>query len=297
MFAAFDAAFAQLDEHRIETVTSDYRVFAEALVGLIRDADQTYGSAATVGIGINGIVDPSGRSYSVNVPCINGKQVPVDLGGLLGRPVQCINDVRAFALSEANGGAGHAYRTMAGVILGTGAMGTLCVDGEVQSGAGGVAGEWGHLPIAATLVERHKLPLFSCACGQTACAECYVSGPGLGRLATHYLGENVDSHECIARMRAGDTHADGVFDIWVDLVAGCLAQIVLHVDPDVIIVGGGMSTIDEFYERLTRLWPNHVFEGVKLPPVLPARFGATSGVRGAYPRLMPGSEQRHYCRR
>lgn len=280
-FAVFDDTFKQVGERRIETITSDYGAFKDSLLELISEADLTYGNYSTVGIGINGIVDKSGHSYSVNVPCINGKQVPVDLSGLLGRPVQCLNDVRAFAMSEANGGAGDGFRTMVGVILGTGAMGTLCVDGKVQPGASGVAGEWGHLPIAVTLAERHELPLFPCACGRIACAESYLSGPGLGRLAEHFLEEQIDSHECVGRMRAGDTQADKVIDVWVDLIAGSFAQVVLHTDPEVIVVGGGLSKIGELYERLPRLWPNHVFEGVKLPPVLPARFGATSGVRGA----------------
>ena len=202
-FAVFDGRFEKLDDHRIDTITDDYQGLVDTLVGLVRNADSTYGNSSSVGIGINGIVDAAGCSFSANVPCINGKHVSTDLGNSLGRPVQCLNDVRAFAMSEAIGGAGQNYRTMVAVVLGTGVMGTLCVDGKIQSGASGIAGEWGHLPIAATLVERHQLPMLPCACGQMACAECYVSGPGLERLAAHYLGAALDPRDCVARARRG----------------------------------------------------------------------------------------------
>jgi len=280
-FAVFDGAFEKVSSHRISTPTENYEEFLSAISGLVSDADSTDGVSCSVGVGHNGIVDSDGRSFSANVPCINGKQVKENLTRLLDRRVQCLNDVHAFALSEAQGGAGDGYASMVGVILGTGVMGTMCNGGEVESGATGIAGEWGHIPIAATLAERYQLPLYECPCGLTACAECYISGPGLARLASHELNDKVSSYDCIERMRDGDPAAVSTFTIWIELVASSISQVILHTNPEVIVIGGGMSAVDELFERLPDATRQFLFKGVSPPPILRAKYGDASGVRGA----------------
>ncbi len=280
-FAVFDARFDKVDERHIETDVANYSALQNSIARFAKDTDSKYGSDSTIGVGVNGIVDADGRSYSVNVPCVNGKLFQKDLANKLGRGVTCINDVRAFALSEARGGSGDEFEIVVGVILGTGAMSALCVGGIPQAGAHGQSGEWGHLPVAATLIDRYGLPLYDCGCGSVACAECYVSGPGLTRIASHICGTETDSKKCIDDMRQGSAHARKAFDIWTDFVAASFAQIILHCDPEIIVLGGGMSQIKELYERLPVLLEAQLFDKVALPVILPARFGATSGVRGA----------------
>lgn len=280
-FAVFDSAFEPLNRSRVATHTEDYEKFLSTIRDLVLAEDARQGEACSVGVGFNGIVDCDGLSYSVNVPCLNRKRVKNDLAEVLGRPVGCLNDVRAFALSEARGGAGHGYETVVGMVLGTGVMGTFCRDGVPRMGASGVAGEWGHVPVSATLVRDLDLPLFECACGLTACTECYISGPGLERLARHFLNRDISSRDCIALMRSGDAAAGRVFDAWIDLVASSISQVILHQDPEAIVIGGGMSCIDEIFIRLPQATKKFLFEGVNVPPILKARYGDASGVRGA----------------
>lgn len=280
-FAVFDKNFNRITSHRTATVTNDYSGFISSIRSSLADADEIYGKTCSVGVGVPGILDNAGRSFSVNVPCLNGKCVQKDLLDALKRPVQCINDVRAFALSEAYGGAADGFETMAGVILGTGAASGFCQRGDLNLGMNGIAGEWGHLPVASTLAEEHGLPLFPCTCGARGCLENYVSGPGLARLAFHYLGQETKPADCIALARQGDPHASKVVTVWIDCIASVLAQIILHLDPEVIVIGGGMSKVSELYERLPLVTPNHLFSGVVLPTICQAKFGDDSGVRGA----------------
>ena len=245
------------------------------------EADAEYGSTSSVGVGLAGIVDRAGISFSVNVPCLNGKNVQTDLSQALDRDVRCINDVRAFALSEARGGAAEGFGTMVGVILGTGAASGYCRGGIPRLGTNGVAGEWGHLPIASTLVDQHNLPLFRCSCGALGCIELYVAGPGLARLAHHCTGDDIDTYECLARMRRGDKSALAAFDIWIDCVAGVFAQLILHVNPDAIVIVGGLSDIAELYDRLPAAVNRILLPGVTSPPIRRAVFGDDSGARGA----------------
>lgn len=280
-FAVFDHNFQCIHSERTSTPVNDYGAFIKSIGDLIKSGDAAYGANCTIGVGLTGLVDRQGNSFSVNVPCLNGKRVQDDLAAAIGRQVSCINDVRAFALSEAQGGAGEGYVTMVGVILGTGAASGTCHSGVLQLGANGVAGEWGHLPIASGLTERFKLPLFECTCGNLACAELYVSGPGLARLARHYINEEIDSAECVALMRRGDSAAARVIDIWIDCVASVTSQLVLHINPDVIVLGGGMSNIDELYDRLPSATQTMLPWTISPPPIRRALFGDASGVRGA----------------
>mgnify|MGYP001815893968 CR=1 FL=1 len=280
-FSIFDHDFKRIHSHRTKTPVDDYAAFIRTISELVAGGDASYGKECTIGVGLTGLVDRQGRSFSVNVPCLNGMQVQDDLVAAIGRRVCCINDVRAFALSEARGGAAEGCDTMVGIILGTGAASGTCHNGILNVGANGVAGEWGHLPMAAGLMQRHKLPTFECSCGNTGCAELYVSGPGLARLAQHFINEDVDSAECVARFRQGDSAAGNVINIWIDCVASIVSQLVLHINPDVIVVGGGLSNIDELYGRVPDIAKTMLPATVSPPPIRRAVFGDDSGVRGA----------------
>ncbi len=280
-FAVFDEGFARVHTHRIATPTTDYSDFVESVRALVHGADQEFGSESSVGLGLAGIVDQAGTSVSTNVPCLNGHRVADDLAGAIGRDVPCINDVRAFALSEARGGAAEGFSTMVGVILGTGSASGYCRDGIPRIGVDGIAGEWGHNPIPATVVARHALPLFDCVCGKSGCTEMYASGPGLANIALHYLQDAVKPAECIARMRNGDRAAENVFKVWIECVASAFSQIVLHSNPEIIVIGGGMSNVEELYDQLPGAVEMLLLTGVSPPPIRRAMFGDDSGVRGA----------------
>ena len=189
--AVFDNELNRLHAHRIATPTSDYIRLIQSIRELVDDHGNRFGRVESIGVGVPGIRDRDGRSFSVNVPCLNGQDVKSDLAAELGKTVVVINDGRAFALSEAHGGAGEAHDPMIGVILGTGAFGGYCIGGQLQGGRNGVAGEWGHLSIAATVRERYALPLHRCGCGALGCIECYVSGRGMSRIHRHVTGSDL----------------------------------------------------------------------------------------------------------
>ena len=144
-----------------------------------------------------------------------------------------------------------------------------------------MAGEWGHSPIAATVLKRHDLPLFDCSCGAVGCIECYVSGPGLSRLHEHVSGAIEIPENLVDGTRSGDPACRRTLDVWLDCVASCFAHFVLQINPDIIVVGGGLSSIDTLYSELPARLSECLFEGVEAPPIKRAAFGEASGVRGA----------------
>lgn len=280
-FAVFDDRLSRLSTRRIATPANDYGRFIQSIRELVEQADRNFPAAGVIGVGLPGIRDRKGRSFSVNVPCIAGRNVKDDLAAVLNRTVAVINDGRAFALSEANGGAGHGKDPLIGAILGTGAFGGYCIDGTVQGGRDGVAGEWGHLAIAATVRDRYGLPLHLCGCGKRGCIETYVSGRGLSRIHAHVAGSGLAAHRVVDGMRAGNAACKRAFRIWIDCVASCFAQLTLHINPEAIVVGGGLSQVRELYWQLPPVLSRHLFGGIRPPDIVPARFGDASGVRGA----------------
>ena len=280
-FAVFDDALNRLHTRRVATPADDYGRFIRSIRELVEAADGKFEYTDSIGAGVPGIRDRRGRSFSVNVPCIAGRNVKNDLTAALNRTVSVINDGRAFALSEAHGGAGHGKDPMIGVILGTGAFGGYCIGGSLQGGKDGVAGEWGHLAIAATVRDRHALPLHRCGCGMQGCVETYVSGRGLSRIHAHAGGSDLAADRVVDGMRAGDASCRRAFGIWLDCVASCFVQLILHINPEIVVVGGGLSQIGELYRRLPAKLSEYLFGGIPPPSVVPARFGDASGVRGA----------------
>lgn len=280
-FAVFDDDLNQCHRLRIATPTNDHDHLVRSIRELVEEADARFARADAIGVGVPGIRNHQGLSFSVNVPCITGQNVQDDLCAALNRPVAVINDGRAFALSEAHGGAGQGYDPMVGVILGTGVFGGYCIGGNLQGGRDGVAGEWGHLPIAPEIRDRYSLPLLPCGCGKRGCVETYISGPGLTQLHAHVGGSVISPERLVRRMRAGESTCKRTFGIWIDCIASCFAQLILHINPEIIVVGGGLSKIGELYPRIRPALSKHIFRELQPPDIVPARFGDSSGVRGA----------------
>lgn len=284
-FVAFGDALAPVERRRLATPAHDYSAFTQALTQLIEEADASFGDAighkAPVGLGMPGLQDREGRALCANLPGVTGHKVAQDMAQRLGRPVAMLNDTRCFALSEARGGAGEGHRVVFGAILGTGAAGGLVIDGHVEDGHRGLAGEYGHLPLPAALQQHYDLPLLTCGCGLPGCFEAYVAGEGLIALARHFGCDADDSRALAAAWRAGDDKALATRDAFLDILGASFANIVKLCDPDIIVLGGGLSLIDEVCAGLPQAIAGHLFAGLASPPVVRAKFGDSSGVRGA----------------
>ena len=281
---ACDDALNVLQRERIATPGDDFESFVEQTARLIEQSEAQVGRAATaVGLGMPGIVDGiSGCQLSSNVPALNGQRVAPALSARLNRPVHMGNDCQCFALSEANGGAAEGLPSMFGAILGTGAGGGFCVNGRLITGYNGLAGEWGHWPVPSAQVQRYGLPLLDCPCGLRGCLERYVSGRGLVALHQHLAGSTLDDAEAVHALAAsGNALAINALAIHLDLLAQALAGLVLAYDPHAIVLGGGLSKLQRLYEELPAAMARHLFRGVRVPPVLPPRFGDAGGARGA----------------
>jgi len=280
-----DGALRAVYRERIATPAVDFTHFVLAMQALIERADAAAGSRAATGIGLPGVIDSdTGRQVSSNVPALNGRPVAASLQEALQRPLAIGNDCQCFALSEARGGAADGLPTMFGAILGTGAGGGYCVAGRLLRGANGVAGEWGHWPVPANLLERHGLPLLDCPCGRSGCLERYVSGPGMSQLFSR-LGGSADATPMYIAARqanaAGSDAAARTLAVHADLLGHALATLVLTLDPHAIVLGGGLSQLPHLYQVLPAAIRRHLFAGVRVPPVLPPAFGDAGGTRGA----------------
>ena len=280
---ACDAALAVHHRQRVPTPTRDYAAFLQAIVDLVDAADAALGQrGVAVGLGLPGVRDrASGRQLSANVPSLTGHTVGADLQARLQRPLELGNDLQCFALSEAHDGTAAGYPSMFGVILGTGAGGGFCVGGRLIAGHNGIAGEWGHWSLPATLQQRHDLPLLDCGCGLRGCLERYVSGSGLAMIHARRGGTALDAAEVVARAQAGDAIAQQALDIHRDLLGYSFASLILALDPHVIVLGGGLSKLEQLYHDLPAAIVPYLFQGVRVPPILPPTFGDAGGARGA----------------
>jgi N-acetylglucosamine kinase len=275
-------SLAEVHRARIVTPAHDFAAFVEAIVTLVAHADIALGMHAPVGLGLPGVIDSAtGRQLSSNVPALNGRLVASTLQEALQRPVAIGNDCQCFALSEAQGGAADGLPSMFGAILGTGAGGGYCANGQLLRGFNGVAGEWGHWAVPAPLLAQHRLPVYNCPCGKRACLERYVSGPGMSRIHAELTGEDAEPLAIVARAAAGSKEAAHTLAVHIDLLGHALASLVLAVDPHAIVLGGGLSQLAHLYEQLPAAMRIHLFAGVSVPPILPPRFGDAGGARGA----------------
>ena len=272
-----DHGWTLVDHLEISTPRADYDDLVEALAGQVSWLRAQ--GAGPVGLGAPGLVGHDGRMLTANLPA-TGRQLPHDLARATGGHVPVLNDCRAFTLSEAVLGAGREARSVLGLVMGTGMAGGFSCEGRLIDGINGQAGEYGHTPLAHVSMRKHDLPVLECGCGRRGCYETYCSGPGLVRLATN-LGYPADAAELGAAAAAGDEAANRVLGIWAELVAGLLTSLVFTLDPDVIVLGGGLSKLPDVSRRLSLALQPELLAGTRAPSIVVAEGGDRSGARGA----------------
>ncbi len=270
---------------RIPTPTGGYEAILDAVAALAREVETEVAGACTVGIGIPGVLSPAtGLVKNSNTACLNGKPLDRDLSRALGREVRMANDANCFALSEATDGAGAGAATVFGVILGTGTGGGIVVDGRILTGPNAVAGEWGHNPLPWP--EGPERPGPPCYCGRSGCLETFLSGPGLSRDYRLSGEEERTAEEIAALALAGDALARAALDRHSDRLARGLASVINLLDPDVIVLGGGLSRMEHLAASVQERWGRWVFSDRVDTRLRTAQHGDSSGVRGAA-RLWP----------
>ena len=275
-----DGDGAERFRQRLATPATRYEGILDTIAQLVAQAEAQCGRFDSVGICTPGAIVPeTGLLKNSNTVCLNGKPLLADLVQRLGRPVFIENDANCFALSEATDGAGSGSASVFGVILGTGAGGGWVMHGRLHTGVNGIAGEWGHNPLPRAPGEDR--PGRPCYCGRVDCIETYVSGPGLARTHAGIAGVDIPAIQVAARLRQGDPAAAEAFARYVNHLARGLATVVNLCDPDVLVLGGGMSQVRELYPRLTQALPEFVFSDTVKTRILPPAYGDSSGVRGA----------------
>ena len=275
----------ELIRERVPTPGGNYRGTLTEVHELVLRLESRAGDPCTVGIGMPGSVSrATARVKNSNSTCLNGQPLYHDLEPLLGRPLRFANDADCFVLSEATDGAASGAAVVFGVIVGTGTGGGIVVNGQLLHGPNGIAGEWGHNPLPWP--GTGELPGRACYCGLEGCIETWLSGPALARDHLQYCGESLDAAEISRRALAGDTRARETLDRYMDRMARALASVINIIDPDVIVLGGGVSNTASLYEEVPRRWGSYVFSDRVDTKLVPAVHGDSSGVRGAA-RLWP----------
>lgn len=270
----------ELLRRRIATPQGDYRATLTAIAGLVAEAEAELGQTGSVGIGIPGAESlRSGLIKNANSTCLIGQPLRHDLQTLLRREVRLANDANCFALSEAIDGAGRDVETVFGVILGTGVGGGIVIRRQVLVGANAIAGEWGHNPLPRLAAADQPAP--DCYCGHRGCIETYLSGPGLTADHARHTGETLDAASIECRAAAGDTACEATLRRYEDRLGRALAGVINILDPQVIVLGGGLSNMQRLYRHLPACCAPYVFSDAVDTRFLPPVHGDSSGVRGA----------------
>jgi fructokinase len=277
---ALDGSGAVRWRKRVATPAGDYDATVEHVARLVEDAERELGTTGSVGIAMPGTLSlATGLVKNANSTCLNGRTLKDDLERRLAREVRLANDANCFALSEAADGAGRGEEVVFGVILGTGVGGGLVVRGRIVTGVNAIAGEWGHNPLP--LPSDGDLPLPPCYCGRRGCVETFLSGPGLAADHVKAAGVRLDAQEIAARAEAGDVACGETLRRYEERLARSLATVINLVDPGVIVLGGGLSSIGRLYERVPALWSRYIFSDEVRTRLVPPKHGDSSGVRGA----------------
>jgi fructokinase len=266
---------------RVASPSHDYGAVIAAITGLVTEAEQATGRSGSVGIGIPGALDPAtGLVKNANTTVLIGRAFDRDLELALGRAVRLSNDANCLIQSEAADGAAAGAELAFGVILGTGVGGGIAFAGQVREGPNAIAGEWGHNPLPWP--QADELPGPACYCGKLGCIETFLSGPGLARDFAAATGRTVAAPDIVRAAGAGDAAAEACLRRYEDRLARALAGVINIIDPDVIVLGGGLSQIERLYRTIPELWSAYVFSSSAVRTALkPARHGDASGVRGA----------------
>jgi len=276
-FVALEGDGREVHRHRIATPRFDYEGTVRAVARAAEGIEKELGRSATIGMGIPGTISKkTGLVKNANSTWLNGKPFDKDLSRALEREVRCANDANCLAVSEATDGAGAGKHFVFAVILGTGCGGGIAIDGRVHSGSNGVAGEWGHNTLPWMRPEEFPGP--ACYCGRNGCLETWISGTGLEADYERATGAFLKGSEIIARSGARETAA---LDRFEDRLSRGLAQVINLLDPDVIVMGGGASQIPRLYQNVPARLKEYVFGKEADTPILPAKHGDASGVRGA----------------
>jgi fructokinase len=270
-------------QRRWPTPAGNYEATVAAVAGAVEAARQATASRFTIGIGTPGCESAAGPMKNCNSTCLNGRPLRRDIEAAVGQPVVLANDANCLALSEATDGAGAGAAVVFAVILGTGSGAGIAVDGRVLVGANSLAGEWGHNPLPWADPVRDPAP--ACYCGRHGCIETLVSGSGLADDHRRVTAQTLIGEEIVRRAAAGDAQCAATLERHASRLARSLAAVINLLDPDVIVLGGGVSRMAHLYDRVPALWPQWVFSSTAQEPVrtrlVPSRHGDASGVRGA----------------
>jgi len=277
---AIDGSGACVWEDRVSTPRHDYAATIRVLTDLVARAETAVGATCSVGIGMPGAISPStGFVKNANSTWLNGRAFRQDVERAMARPVRLANDANCLAVSEAADGAAAGAPVVFGVILGTGTGGGVVVRGQLLEGVNAIAGEWGHNPLPWPRPD--ELPGPACYCGRSGCLETWLSGPGLSADHERRTGNAVAGEVIVERAASGELTARASLDAWTDRLARGLASIVNVLDPDVIVLGGGLSRISSLYTDVPARWQKWIFSDCVATRVIAARYGDASGVRGA----------------
>ncbi len=264
-------------QQRRPTPAQNYQSILTEIAAMLTAAESETVSPLPVGIGMPGSLSPAtGLVRNANTQCLNGKAILHDLEAKLGRRVWVANDANCFALSEASDGAGANATSVFGVILGTGCGGGLVIDQKLQHGANAIGGEWGHNPLPARFPD--ELPGPPCFCGRTGCNETWISGPGFAADHFRVTGERLTAEDIA---QSDEPQCMASVERLCDRIARALAVVINIVDPDIIVLGGGLSQLDVLYDRVPALWHNYIFSDVIKTRLVKNKHGDASGVRGA----------------
>ncbi len=265
---------------RMASPRDDYAATIEAIAGLVIVAESKLNAQCSVGIATPGAISPAtGRIKNSNSVWLNNMPFKQDMEKRLSRPIRLSNDANCFVLSEWVDGAAQGANSVFGVIVGTGTGGGLLINDHVITGSNAVAGEWGHNPLPWP--QSSEQPGAKCYCGNRGCIETFLSGPGLSAYYYALAGEHIDVEEIAIRAIAGETLAESCLKKYEDRMARSLASVINIVDPDVIVLGGGLSKLERLYTSVPKLWLPYVFSAELRTRLVPPRFGDSSGVRGA----------------
>ena len=279
--AAFDAGLNTLCKWREPTPTASYKELVGKVSALVEQASELVGPPESVGVGVPGVINDGHVWATSNVPSLQGQDLRTDLSSAIGRRVVLANDATSFVRSEAFDGSGRGYSSVCGLVIGTGYAGAFASSGSVILGRQGVAGEIGHVPISAVVAKTHGLPLRRCGCGLAGCIEQYVSGPGLDWICRHFGSPFNSAIELAKGLQNATEDVERVLTVYLDCLGSSIAGLVLTHDPDVFVLGGGVTNMKCLFERLPSFVQAHLFAGVTCSPIRMARHGDSSGVRGA----------------
>jgi fructokinase len=278
--AALDAGGEIRLRRRAATPAGQYDAILATVTDLVAYLEAELRTRASVGVATPGALSLlNGRIKNSNSTILNGRPFKKDLERKLDREIRMANDANCFALSEAADGAGRGARGVFGVILGTGVGGGIVIDGRIVTGANAIAGEWGHNPLPLPDAGDHPLPL--CYCGRRGCIETYLSGPGLAADFARASGERVEAAEIAKRAEAGDAECAAAMDRYELRLARALSGVINILDPDVVVLGGGLSNVRRLYSHVPRLCKEFVFSDDIRTRIVPPVHGDSSGVRGA----------------